>query len=271
MPVSQYHHRPIALAAGLALACALIWPGAGTSGIVHAQGKAAHATFAAPSTAITSFKVALTVSVPASAGTPATNIQATATVVTVKGNPEISAVASVASGSTPLNVDLVYDGKQLCTRMAAGTPWSCFPLKSLTSSLTGSGSSGSSGLDLGSILSGLLGGSGSTSSSGPSSASSFNPLTLLGTGASFGYKLIGNGTVQGLPSTGYSFNATATVGSLNGTMWFERPNGRLLSLAATGSVVTAPNTKPQTISVKLSVSNYNDPTLKIPTVKNGQP
>jgi hypothetical protein len=271
MPISQYHRRPVALAVGAAVACAIVRPGAGIPGAAYAQGRVAHTTFAGTSSTITSFKAALTISVPASAGSPATNIQATATVVMPKGNLEFSATANVMSGSSPLNVDVVYDGKQLCTRMAAGTPWSCIPLKSLTSSLTGSGSSSTSGLSLTSILSSLLGSAGQTSSSGSSSSSSFNPLTVLGNGASFGYKLIGNGVTEGKPSAGYSFSATADMGSLNGTIWFERPDGRLLTLAAKGTVVTTPKAGPQTISVKLTVSNYNDPSLKIPVVKSGQP
>jgi hypothetical protein len=272
MPVSQYRSRSVALVAGAAVACALGWPGAGAMGIAHAQVKTALPMFAAPSAAITSFKATLDIAVPGSASSPATNINAIATVVMPKGNLEFSATADIASGSTPLSIDLVYDGKQLCTRMAAGTPWSCMSVKSLTSSLTGSGSSSTSSLSLGGILGSLLGGTGSTSSSGSSSSSSsFNPLTLLGTGASFGYKLIGNGVTAGKPSTGYSFSANASLGALSGTIWFERPDGRLLSMAATGSVVTTPKAAPQTISVKLTVSNYNDPTLKIPVVKNGQP
>jgi hypothetical protein len=112
---------------------------------------------------------------------------------------------------------------------------------------------------------------GSSSGDDSSGSSSINPLTLLGSGASFDYKMIGNGVVEGKPSVGYSFSAKAPVGSLNGTMWFQTPNGLLLTMTANASIVAAPNTKPQTLSVKLTVSNYNDPSLKIPAVKNGQP
>jgi hypothetical protein len=271
MPLSHHRSRSVALVAGASVALVLTWPGASSLGTAHAQGKVAHPTVAASSTAITSFKATLNIGVPASAGSPATTIHATATVVMPKGNLEFSATAKVTSGgSAPLNVDLVYDGKQLCTRMAAGTPWSCTTVKSLTSSLTGSGSSSSSGLDLNGILSSLLGSSSSGSSSSATSTP-FNPLTFLGTGASFSYKLVGTGVVEGKPSAGYTFSAKASIGSLSGNIWFEKPDGRLLTLSATGSVVATPKAAPQKFTVKLSVSNYNDPSLTVPKVKNGQP
>jgi hypothetical protein len=274
MPLSDFRHRRTGLAAGIAVACALTWPGAGALGTVHAQGNVAHAVFAAPSTAITSFKAVLDANVSATASSPATTIHATVTVVMPKGTPELSATATVTSGGSgggPLNIDLVYDGKQLCTRMAAGTPWNCFPVSSLSSSLPGSGSSGAGGLNLGSLLGSLVGGGSSGSSSGSSSSSSMNPLDILGTGASFSYTRIGNGVVEGKPSTGYSYAAKADLGSLSGNIWFEKPDGRLLTMSATGSVKTTPKAKPDTLSLKLTVSNYNDPSLKIPKVKNGQP
>jgi hypothetical protein len=270
MPSFPRSRRSIILAASAGLALALTWPGALVPRVADAQGKAAHPTSAASSTAITSFKAVLDIGVPASAGSPATSIHVNATVVIPKGNFEVSATASIASGSgAPLTIDGVYNGKQICERMAAGSPWNCMSLKSLTSSLQGSGGAGGApgGLDLGGIL-GSLSGSGS---GGASSSPAVNPLTVLGNGASFEYKRIGTSTVEGLPSTGYTFSATAPGGSGTGSAWFETSTGHLLQLTANASIKETPKAKPQVLSMKLMVSNYNDPSLKIPSVKAGTP
>lgn len=142
-------------------------------------------------------------------------------------------VETISPTGKTTTMEVVLEGSRMCMKGIVGTAWSCSTDAALAASLGNIGDLTKEAQNL------------ETSGS---------------------YKDLGQKTVQGQVCDGYTFTSKAATSTSSGTAWINASTHLLAEEDSVTSMVISKGAKPTITTLKLVVSNYDDPSLKLPKV-----